>query len=126
MKLCMLGEHTMTVNFSYRAIPNLILDLNGGHFRTKYYKRDNHKYANLTFDLNGGHFPKWPPEYTCFNISVSNSRRKKILVSKHTFSRPRITKKTIINTQIQYFTIMAVIFSKWPSEYTWFNVSVSN
>ena len=28
----MLGEHTMTVIFSYRAIPNLTLDLNGGHF----------------------------------------------------------------------------------------------
>ena len=27
----MLGEHTMTVNFSYMAIPNLTLDLNGGH-----------------------------------------------------------------------------------------------
>ena len=69
---------------------------------TNYYKKDNHKYANLTFALNGGHFTKWPPEYTCFNMSVSNSRRK-ILVSKHTFSGPRITKKTIINTQSRFF-----------------------
>ena len=28
----MLWEHTMTANFSYRAIPNLTLVLNGGHF----------------------------------------------------------------------------------------------
>ena len=80
----MLGEHTMAINFSYRAIPNLILDFNGGLFskwppeytclnisvskslgkksvyiyifRTKYYKKDNNKYVKLTFDLNGGHF----------------------------------------------------------------------
>ena len=24
-------------------------------------------------------FSKWPPEYTCFNISLANSPRKKIL-----------------------------------------------
>ena len=52
MKFCMLGEHTMTVNFSYRAI------------------------ANLTLDLNGGHFLKWPQEHTCINISVSKSLGK--------------------------------------------------
>ena len=66
----------MTVNFSYRAIPN------------------------LTLDLNGGHFSKWPPEYTCLNISVSKSLGKMILVSKYTFSGPGVTKKTIANTQI--------------------------
>ena len=44
--LRMLGEHAMMVNFSYRAIPN------------------------LTLDLNGGHFSKWPPEHTCINIPV--------------------------------------------------------
>ena len=52
------------------------------------------------FDLNNGHFSKWPPEYTCFITSVSNSHRKKILLSKHTFSGPRITKMTIRKTQI--------------------------
>ena len=66
----------MTVKFSYRAIPN------------------------LTLDLNGGHFSKWPPEYTCINIPVFKSLRKMILVSKYTFSGPSITKKTIKNTQI--------------------------
>ena len=107
----------MTVNFSYRAIPVQSLDLNGGHFSNwppehtcinisvskslgKMICYDNNKYANLTFDLNGGHFQKWPPEYTCFNISVSNPLRQNYLVSKHTFSGPRIFKKTIINTQI--------------------------
>ena len=66
----------MTVNFSYRAI------------------------ANLTLDLNGGHFSKWPQEHTCINISVSKSLGKMILVYKSTFSGPSITKKTITNTQI--------------------------
>ena len=66
----------MTVNFSYRAIPN------------------------LTSDLIGGHFSKWPPEHTCINISVSKSLGKIILVSKYTFSGPSITKKTITDTQI--------------------------
>ena len=32
MTFCMIGEHTMAVNFSYRAILNLTLDLNGGYF----------------------------------------------------------------------------------------------
>ena len=50
----------MTVNFSYRAIPN------------------------LTLDLNGGYFSQWPPEYTCLNISVSKSLGQMILVSKYT------------------------------------------
>ena len=59
----------MTVNFSYRAIPN------------------------LTLDLNGGHFSKWPPEYTCLDISVPKSLGKMILVSKYTFSGPSSTKK---------------------------------
>ena len=59
----------------------------------KYYKKDNNKYANLTFDLMVAIFLKWPPEYTCFNISVFNPRRKTMLVSKHTFSGPRIAKK---------------------------------
>ena len=59
----------MVVNFSYRAILNLILD------------------------LNGGYFSKWPPEHTCSNISVSKSLGKMILVSKYTFSGPSITKK---------------------------------
>ena len=67
-------EHTMSVNFSYRAIPN------------------------LTLDFNDGHFSKWPPEYTCINISVSKSLGKMILGSKYTFSGPSITKKTIKNT----------------------------
>ena len=67
----MLGEHTMTVHFSYRAI------------------------LNLTLDLDGGHFEKYPQEYTFINISVSRSLRKIILVSKYTFSGPSITKKTI-------------------------------
>ena len=62
----------MTVNFSYRAIPNLNLDLNGGHFS----------------------------KHTCINISVSESLGKMILVSKYTFSGRIITKKTITNTQI--------------------------
>ena len=66
----------MTVNFSYRAIPN------------------------LTLDLNGGHFEKWLPEYTFLNISVSKKFGKIILVSNYTFSEPSITKKTITNTQI--------------------------
>ena len=47
MTFCMLGEHTLTVIFSYRAIPN------------------------STLDLNGGHFSKWPPEHAFINISVS-------------------------------------------------------
>ena len=51
----------MAVNFSYRAIPY------------------------LTLDINGGHFSKWPPEYTCPNISVSKSLGKMILVSIYTF-----------------------------------------
>ena len=59
----------MTVNFNYKAIPN------------------------LTLGLNGGHFSKWPQEYTCLNISVSKSLGKMVLVSKHTFSGPSITKK---------------------------------
>ena len=59
----------MTVNFSYRAIPNLALD------------------------LNSGHFSKWPPEYTCLNISVSKSLGKMILVSKYTFSDQILQKK---------------------------------
>ena len=66
----------MTVNFSYRAIPN------------------------LTLDLNGGHFSKWPPDYTCLNISVSKSLGKMILVSKYTSSGRSITKETITDTQI--------------------------
>ena len=66
----------MTVNFSYRAIPN------------------------LTLDLNGGDFSKWPPEHTCINISVSKSFGKMILVSKYTFSGSSFTKKTITNTKI--------------------------
>ena len=65
----------MVVNFSYRAIPN------------------------LTLDLYDGHFSKWLTEYASFNIWVLNSRRKKLLVSKHTFSGPRITKKNIKNTK---------------------------
>ena len=64
----------MAVNFSYRAFPN------------------------LTLDLNGGHFEKWPPQYTCLNITVSKSHGKMILVSKYTVSGPSITKKTITNT----------------------------
>ena len=140
----MLGEHTMTVNFSYRAISNLILDLNGGHFSKwspKYtclniwvskslekmilVSKYTFSQPSITkwqkqirrFDLwpNGGHFKKWQPEYTCFNIPVSNPRRKTMLLSKHTFSGPRIAKKPIINTQIQYLTIVAVIFSKMSS-----------
>ena len=66
----------MTVNFSHRAI------------------------SNLTLDFNGSYFSKWPPEYTCINISVSKSLGKMILVSKYSFSGPSITKKTITNTQI--------------------------
>ena len=66
----------MTVNFSYRAMPN------------------------LTLDLDGDHFSKWPPEHTCINISVSKSLGKKIMVSKYTFLGPSITKKTITDTQI--------------------------
>ena len=66
----------MTVNLSYRAIANLILD------------------------LNGGHFSKWLPEHTFINISVSISLGKMILVSKYTFSGPSITKRTMTNTQI--------------------------
>ena len=72
----MLGEHTMTVNFSYRAI------------------------FNLTFDLDGRHFSKWPPGYTCLNISVSNPRRNCFWCLNIHFKGSRITKKTIINTQI--------------------------
>ena len=145
-------------------------------FRTKYYKKDNNKYANLTFDLNGGcriihvllsqflihvhnfflvskhafsgprimkkdnnkyanlifdhrgshFFPKWPPEYTCFIISVSNWFRKKILVSKYTFSGPRITQNAIKNTLIYYFHLNGGHFSKWPPEYTCFNIPATN
>ena len=36
-------------------------------------KKDNYKYSNLIFDYRGSHFfSKWPPEYMCFIISVSN------------------------------------------------------
>ena len=36
-------------------------------------QKDNYKYANLIFDHRDYHFlPKWPLEYKCFNISVSN------------------------------------------------------
>ena len=152
----MLGEHIMTVNFSYRSILNLTLDLNGGHFSkwpleykclyisvskslgkmvlvSKYTfswpsitNKNNNKYANLTFDSNGGHFSKWPPGYTCFNISVSNSRRKKILVSKHTISGPRITKKTIKIRKFNIWSSWQSFFPKWPPEYTCLNISVSN
>ena len=76
----------MTVNFSYRAIPN------------------------LTRDLNGGHFSKWPAEHTCINMSVFKSLGQMILVSKYLFSGPSITKKTITNTQILPLTLMLAIF----------------
>ena len=76
----------MTVNFNYRAIPN------------------------LTRDLNGGHFSKWPAEHTCINMSVFKSLGKMILVSKYLFSGPSITKKTITNTQILPLTLMVAIF----------------
>ena len=66
----------MTVYFSHRVIPI------------------------LTLYLNGGRFSKWPPEYTCLNISVSKAVGKMILVAEYTFSGPSITKKTITNTQI--------------------------
>ena len=89
----------MTVNFSYRAISILTLDLNGDHFSkwppclnipvskllgkmilvSKYTFSASTIQTNLTFDLNGGHFSKWLPEYTSFYISVSDSRKKNFL-----------------------------------------------
>ena len=69
MKFRMLLEHTIAVNLSYSAIPN------------------------LTLDLNDGHFSKCLPEYTCLNISVSKSLGKMILVYKYTFSGQSFTKK---------------------------------
>ena len=78
----------MTVNFSYKAIPN------------------------LTLDLNGGHVSKWPPRYKCLNISVLNHLEKKSWCLNINFLGQELQKKTIVNTQILYLTIVAVIVFK--------------
>ena len=145
----MLREHTMKVNFSqilsltltvaifqngrqniHYAISQFLHHLEKWSWCLNIHFQDqalhNYKYANLGFDLNSGYIPKWPSEYTSFNISVLNSCRKKIMVCKHTFSGPRITKKTMTNTQIWPLTLMVAIFPKWPPVYTYFNISVSN
>ena len=68
MTVCMLGEHTMTINFSYRAIQNLTLDR--------------------------PFFSKWPPNIrTCLNISVSKSLGNMILVSIYTFQDKVLQKR---------------------------------
>ena len=57
-------------NFKYA---NLIFDYRGSHFFPKIYNI-NALIAQFLIDLEkkSGHFSKSPPEYTCFNISVSN------------------------------------------------------
>ena len=61
--------------------------------RTKYYKKDNNKYANLTFDLMVAIFKNDRRNIHVLISQFSNPHRKTMLVSKHTFSGPRIAKK---------------------------------
>ena len=64
-------------------------------------KKDNYKYSNLILYYRGSHFFQNGRQNICVLLSqFLIDLEKKILVSKYTFSGPRITQNAIKNTLI--------------------------
>ena len=77
--------------------------------------------VNFSYKGHSKFDSKWPPEYTCLNISVSKSLGKMIFVSKYTFLGPSITKKD----NNKYVNLNFNLIGR-PPENTYFNIAVSN
>ena len=63
-------------------------------------KKDNYNYSNLIFDYRGSHFFQNGRQNICVLLSQLLINLEKKLVSKYTFSGPRITQNAIKNTLI--------------------------
>ena len=83
---------------------------------------------NMTLDLNGGHFLKWPPEYTCLIISLNptKSLRKVFFCVQIYIFKPKYYKKDNNKYANLTFDLNGDHFKKWTLEYTCFNISISN